>query len=186
MSLLGKETSLWILLPLSILAVIMEVARVRSKHVARFIYSIFGSIMRPEEKSAMGSRITINGASWVIISAALLALIFPIYIASASLAMFMLGDAAAAIWGRKFGRTPWPKSKKTLEGSFAFLVIAAVTLSLFNILAWYFVLLVAFVAMLLEVLPIPVNDNVRVPIIAGFMIFFLEKGLKNPDLTLFF
>lgn len=184
--LLGKEISLWILIPLSSLALAIEIARVRLERVSNFIYRFAGPIMRTEEKPPLGSPIVINGASWVVISATLLTLIFPVYIACASLSMFMLGDAAAALVGRKFGRLHWPNSKKTIEGSIAFLLTAGTTLLLFNFLPWYFVFLVTGIAMLLEVIPIPINDNVRVPILAGFVIFGIEYLFGNTQPSLFF
>ena len=185
-TLLGKEKSLWILIPLSTLALIIEVARVRIHSIARLIYAIAGPIMRAEEKPALGAPIVINGASWVVISATLLTIIFPVYIACSALSMFMLGDAAAALIGRKFGKNHWPRSPKTLEGSLAFFVVAGLTLVLFNIMPWYFALLVSGIAMLLEVIPLPVNDNVRVPILAGFVILGIEYMIGNTQPSLFF
>lgn len=184
--LIGKEKALWILIPLSTLALILEVARVRVQSIANIIYLIAGPIMRTEEKPPLGSPVVINGASWVVISATILTIIFPVYIACASLSMFMLGDAAAALVGRKFGKTHWPQSKKTIEGSGAFWAVSSLTLLLFNFLPWYYVILVSGVAMILEVIPLPINDNVRVPILVGFIIFGLEHVLGNTQPSLFF
>ena len=182
---LGKIPSLWILIPLSSVALFFEIARVRSEKAASFIYYFFGSIMRESEKPEIGSPVVINGATWVVLSATILTIIFPVHIACASLAMFMLGDAAAALVGKKMGRIQWPRSKKTLEGSFSFLVISGLTLFLFGILNWYHTLLIAFIATLLEVIPIPINDNVRVPILVATVIFILLQSLGTPGLHLF-
>ena len=171
---------------MSTLALILEVARVRSKAISKLIYKLFGPIMRAEEKPAIGSPVVINGASWVILSATLLTIIFPVYIACASLSMFMLGDAAAALVGRKFGKVHWLKSPKTIEGSIAFFVVAGVTLILFNILPWYVALIVSSTAMVLEVIPLPFNDNVRVPILTGFLIYGIEYVFGNTQPPLFF
>ena len=184
--LIGKEKALWILIPLSTLALILEVARVRVQRIASLIYFMAGPIMRTEEKPPIGSPIAINGASWVVISATLLTIVFPVYIACASLSMFMLGDAAAALVGRKFGNLNWPQSKKTIEGSLAFWVISGVTLLVLNFLPWYAAILVSGIAMILEVLPLPINDNVRVPILVGFIIFGLEHVFGNTQPSLFF
>lgn len=142
--------------------------------------------MRNEEKPEIGSPIVINGASWVLFSATLLTIIFPVHIACASLSLFILGDAAAALVGRKFGKRRWPLSHKTIEGSIAFFIIGAACLTLFNFLPWYFVFLVSGLAMLLEVMPIPINDNVHVPILTACAIFSIEYAYGNPQPSLFF
>lgn len=40
----------------------------------------------------------------------------------AGVATVGVGDSMAAIWGRRFGRTKWPGSKKSVEGSLALVV----------------------------------------------------------------
>lgn len=183
---LDKEKSLWILIPLSTLALILEVARVRSKAISDLIYKLVGPLMRDEEKTALGSPVVINGASWVMLSATLLTIIFPVYIVCASLSMFILGDAAAALIGRKFGKMHWPGSPKTIEGSIAFFLVAGVTLIWFNVLPWYVALIVSCTAMLLEVIPLPFNDNVRVPLLTGLFIYGIEYVFGNTQPSLFF
>ena len=184
---LGKSLSLWILIPLSLVALGSELARVRSEKAAAFIYGVFGSIMRSEEKPPVGGPVVINGATWVMLSATLLTLIFPVHIGGAALAMFMLGDAAAALIGRKLGRLHWPRSRKTLEGSLGFVVVSGLTLALFGLIeAPLILLLVAITAALLEVLPIPMNDNVRVPILIALLLFLLLRMDGDTTLRLFF
>ena len=142
--------------------------------------------MRNEEKPPLGSPIAINGATWVLISATLLTVIFPIHIACATFSLFILGDAAAAIVGRKFGKTHWPRSKKTVEGSSAFFILSVLTLVFFNFLSWPAIILVSIIAMTLEIIPLPINDNVRVPILTGFVIFGFEYAFGNSQPSLFF
>lgn len=142
--------------------------------------------MRKSEMPPIGSPIALNGATWVMISATVLTILFPIDIACSSLAMFMLGDAAAALIGRKLGRTHWPHSKKTLEGSLGFFIVSGLTLQAFGVLSWYETALVAFIAALLEVIPIPINDNIRVPLLVASLLFVLERYLWGMDVSLFF
>jgi HAD superfamily phosphoserine phosphatase-like hydrolase len=84
----------------------------------------------------------------------------------AAIACFALGDSTASVFGGLFGKRFLPYSRnKTLEGSlagffFAFLagaVFVSPTLALVG----------AAVAMTIEYLPLPVNDNVLIPLCTG-------------------
>lgn len=96
-------------------------------------------------------------------------LVFPSPASSAAIAIFALGDSGAAIFGRSFGKTTLPFDKgKTLEGSisgifFGFLG-ALFFVNPFKAFAG------AVAAMLIESLPLPLNDNLTVPLTAGAII----------------
>jgi glycerol-3-phosphate acyltransferase PlsY len=87
-------------------------------------------------------------------------------VAVAALAFLVVGDTTAAIVGKSIGRIPI--FGKTLEGSLAcFLVCLAVgwiipELSLKQAVAG------AAMATLVELLPVPLDDNLRIPLAAGF------------------
>jgi len=96
-------------------------------------------------------------------------IIFPPHFGYASIAIFTLGDGAASLFGKKFGKTRYPFNKaKNLEGSsfgFIFALLGAV----------FFVdpikaFIGAMTGMLAECLPMPVNDNLTIPLTAGFML----------------
>ena len=93
-------------------------------------------------------------------------LIFPFAASSAAIAIFALGDSTASIFGRIFGRDTLPFNKgKTLEGSvfgfvFAFLAGSVFTIPLKSLIG-------ALIAMTVECLPLPVNDNLVTPLITG-------------------
>jgi dolichol kinase len=92
-------------------------------------------------------------------------LLFPPQAGGAAIAMFCLGDSAASLFGGTIS-TSLPFNKgKTWEGSLAgfFFAFLAGTLFVPPILA----LLGAAIAMTVEVLPLPLNDNVLVPVITG-------------------
>lgn len=189
----GRGIALWVFVPLAVFALTCDALRVRSPRVHGFIEWLFGGIMRREEQPALYGPITFNGATWMCTAMAITAAIFPAPIAAAAMAMLMVGDGAAAIVGRRFGRHRWPGSPKSLEGSAAFAVTAALTalpLALVP-LSWFALggtpldevavpgLTVAqigtgsLVAAAVEALPIPVNDNVRVPLLAGAAMWLL-------------
>jgi len=92
-------------------------------------------------------------------------ILFPAQAGGAAIAMFCLGDSAASIFGGTIS-TSLPFNKgKTWEGSLAgfFFAFLAGTLFVPPLLA----LVGAAIAMTVEVLPLPVNDNVLVPVITG-------------------
>lgn len=184
MALLGKLWSIYLLVPMAILAVCADILRVRSEAFARFIHRIFGSMMRLEERPPLGGPVTINGATWVLLSAAVLALVFPIRIAVPSFVMFMLSDAAAALVGRRFGRLHWGNNPRTVEGSAAFIGTGLVVMAFFSHIAFWIGAVSVVIAALAEALPGPFNDNLRVPMVAATVIFLLEHFILNTEVSL--
>lgn len=163
---------------LSLLALTLDVLRSRHGATHRFFEQSFGFMMRGREREVLGTGPVFNGATWVTVSFTLLALLFPIEVAIVSFALFMFGDAAAALFGRRFGRTAWMREGATLEGSAAFLVmgLAVSGLLISGILPWP-VLPVPFLAAagavlaatLLEAAPLPLNDNLTAPLGAALV-----------------
>ncbi|HSQ48791.1 MAG TPA: HAD-IB family phosphatase [Candidatus Deferrimicrobiaceae bacterium] len=92
-------------------------------------------------------------------------ILFPAQAGGAAIAMFCLGDSTASLFGGMIS-TSLPFNKgKTWEGSLAgfFFAFLAGTFFVPPLLA----LVGAAIAMTVEVLPLPVNDNVLVPVITG-------------------
>jgi len=99
-------------------------------------------------------------------------LLFPTPLNYVSIAIVSLGDSAASIFGKLFGKTSIPFNKgKNLEGSlagFAFAFFGA---------AFFLHPLQAFIAatsgMFVESLPLPINDNLSVPLATGLLLTLL-------------
>jgi HAD superfamily phosphoserine phosphatase-like hydrolase len=92
-------------------------------------------------------------------------ILFPAQAGGAAIAMFCLGDSTASLFGGMISTSlPFTKGK-TWEGSLAgfFFAFLAGTLFVPPLLA----LVGAAIAMTVEVLPLPINDNVLVPLITG-------------------
>jgi dolichol kinase len=94
----------------------------------------------------------------------------------------MIGDAAAALVGRRWGRTPWGDGSRTLEGTAAFLGAAGLTAALLHLLLptagydalpWGAAALAVAVAAAAEALPRPLNDNLRVPLAAALVLYLI-------------
>jgi phosphoserine phosphatase len=93
-------------------------------------------------------------------------LLFPTPINYASVAVLTLGDGFARIFGRTMGRTAFPLNKgKMLEGSvFGFLFAFLGAMAFVDPVK---ALAAAITGMVVESLPLPVNDNLTIPIITG-------------------
>ena len=93
-------------------------------------------------------------------------LLFPFAASSVAIAIFAIGDSTASIFGRIYGRNTLPFNKgKTLEGSilgfvFAFLAGTFFTIPLKSLMG-------ALIAMTVECLPLPLNDNLITPLVTG-------------------
>jgi phosphoserine phosphatase len=93
-------------------------------------------------------------------------LLFPAPVNSAAIAAFALGDSTASLFGGLISRTQLPFNKgKTLEGSLVGFFFAFFAGSLF--ISPALALFGAAVAMTIECLPLPVNDNILVPLCTG-------------------
>ena len=169
---LGREISLWILVPLGAVALLLDVARARHAPTRTFLHRWFAVLMRPEEMPPLGAAVVFNGATMMCVAAALTVALFPVGPAAAGMAMLMVGDGAAAVVGRRYGAHKWPGSPKSVEGTVAFAVTAFVVG--LGVVAWpgsgvgvFACAVGAVVATVVEALPIPVNDNFRVPLAAA-------------------
>ena len=179
---LPRPVALGGLTALAALAVGLDMARQRVPAARRLLVDrAFGAMMRPEELPPEGGPLVLNGAAWMCVSAALCAWLFAPGVAAAALAMLMVGDGAAAVVGRRFGRTKWPGSLKSVEGSLAYAVTAF--LVGLGVVAWPgsgvglgTVALGAVVGAAVEAVPIPLNDNVRVPVLSGLAMSLVRLG----------
>lgn len=167
-----------ILVLLSLLALTLDILRSRHAGTHRFFDRFFGFMMRGREREVFGSGPVFNGASWVTVSFTLLVLFFPFPVATVSFALFMFGDAAAALVGRRYGRTAWLRKGATLEGSLAFLVAGFVIAGLLTSgllpgpafpIPWSAIAGAVLAATLLEAAALPVNDNLVAPLGAALV-----------------
>ena len=173
---LGRPLAAVALVPLALLAVVLDWSRVRFEAPRRALHWVFAGLMRAHEVPAMGARVVLNGATWMCVAAALCASVFEPAVGAASLAMLMVGDGAAAVVGRRFGRHKWPDGQKSVEGTVAYAATAFATG--LAVVFWPVAhegsrltlaacAVGAVVGAATEALPIPINDNVRVPLLAG-------------------
>ncbi len=164
MYILDKPLALFALILLSAAATGADALRAKSARFAACVDRAFGYMMRPGEIPTVGGGVVLNGATWIALSATLLAILFPVDLAAPGLASFMVADAAAAIAGMRFGRTHWPGGRRTVQGSVAFACSAWVMLAPFGHIAAGTAALAALAGAAVEALNLPGNDNVRAPL----------------------
>ncbi len=171
--LLGRSVGLWVVISLSLIALSLDFLRTRSNAVYRFFDVTFGFMVRARERDVMRGHMVINGATWTSVSFTLLVVFFPEDLAIVAFALFMIGDAVAAIVGRRWGSIQWARKGCTVEGSVAFflagLAMAFGLASASSPVAYYDIEPLALVggvtaACLLEAAPLPVNDNLIAPL----------------------
>ena len=158
----------------SAILVLLEVARLRSPRVNRWFIEWLGILLKPNEERA------VTAATYLALASLAAFLAFDVIIAGLALLYLALGDPAAAVVGSRYGRRRWfaipgagPRARtgKSLEGSLAFVVVCmALALLLWNkgaLAAYWPAAVSAVVAAIVEFLPLPVDDNLSVPLIAG-------------------
>lgn len=95
-----------------------ELLRRSSPRVNGWLMRAFGFVAHPDEHW------TINSATWMTTALLMVALSAPLPSCTVSVMVLGFGDPAAAVIGRRFGRTRL-RGRRTLEGALAFVAFAA-------------------------------------------------------------
>ncbi|MFP4370291.1 MAG: diacylglycerol/polyprenol kinase family protein [Bacteroidota bacterium] len=183
-SFIAKDTALFILVPLAIAFVMVDILSKMDSRVGGLINKYFGKMLRKHEKKK--KKIVLNGASWVLIGAAVTIAVFPKLLAVTAISILIISDILAALIGRKFGKTPL--MGKSLEGTMAFIVSAMLVVAFIGYLQsapWSFYaagIVAAIAGGLVEAASKRLNwdDNLSIPMTVGFILwiigYFAEKA----------
>ena len=164
-ALTSEEIVLLFLLPFFLCYLFVDLLRhFHSGMASLFQKYFFGRVLREEEKR------NLMGSTYFLFSSLLTILLFPKSIAIVSLLILTLSDTAGALVGKWIGKVRI--FRKTLEGSMAFLLSSLVIVWSYPQLNHLTGSLAALGATLIEVLPIQVDDNLTIPIVAGTIMFF--------------
>ncbi len=139
----------------------LDVLRIHEPRLKNIFYKLFGDIVREHEKTML------LGSTSMVIAALLTVYCFQKNIAVAALLYLTIGDSMAALVGKTYGRTRI--FGKTLEGSLACFLSCVLIGLLVPGLPPDVVTAGALVATLFELFPIPIDDNFRIPLSAGFV-----------------
>jgi dolichol kinase len=151
------------LLALGIVFLAIDYLRVHDRRFGLLFRHFFSGMVREHEA------VTLLGSSYLVIAAIIAVSIFPVPVAAAALGFTILGDAAAAIVGKGWGRIPL--YGKTLEGALGGLAVCigwGAVVHAATGLPWEVVIAGALTASLVELLPIPMDDNLGMTLISGF------------------
>ena len=164
-----KNISLLILVPITFVSIIVDIIRLRKLPGVNTLYLILGPMLRRRE------RFNFTGSTYILFGSVMSILFFNKRVAIAAISFIILGDIAAALIGKTFGRIKLGR-RKTLEGSLAFLgicFVVAVIVHFVTGLDLRIGLIGAFVATLVENLTLLVDDNVTVPLLSGLVMQLL-------------
>ncbi|MDX2127916.1 MAG: phosphatidate cytidylyltransferase [Chloroherpetonaceae bacterium] len=166
---------------------IVDLLKMFFSPLRNWYYAQFGGMLRAHEQ---GTR-SFNGATFVSLSALILVFFFPKLIAIASFAILVVADTAAALVGRKFGKTKI--FSKSLEGSIAFFVFALLVSFNTPKIHWGVALGMSFVGMIAELIPIKLgdytfDDNLTIPLSTAVFayvcyIFLMPESIMMISIT---
>lgn len=148
---------------------LMEVSRRHSKLANRLLMAVFKNVAHEHERHR------INSSTWYTTALFLIALTMQPMAITAALLVLGLGDPAAGLIGRRYGRTKF-KNGKSLEGALAF--VGAGALGAAAALAVYYPALsplslvvlslaAATAGALAELFITRIDDNFSIPVAAG-------------------
>ena len=174
---LTKETMLYIFIPFAIAITLFDILSQRVKFFTKLLLSFFGKMLRPHELRGEG---TFNGATWVIISAAICVAIFPKVIMITGFTILIISDIFAALIGRKYGKRPL--FDKSWEGTASFIITAMLIVfiyySVFSLPNSYLIagVVAAIVGGFVEAVSnvVKVDDNFSIPISVGVVMLIFE------------
>lgn len=141
----------------------MEMARFKVDSLNQWFVRWFAPLLKADEDRR------ITGATYMVIAGLMAFLLFDTAVAVAAMLFLSLGDPAAALVG---GRMPGPRLfGKSPVGTAAFLVVSLLIVAVLvgsGRFPYHGALLVgAAVAALVELAPVPPDDNLTIPLAAG-------------------
>ena len=152
----------------SVVFVMIDFGRTRNGWLSKIFGKLFNGMLRSHELEGK-----LTGASYVLIGSFISVAIFPKEIAILALIFAAVGDTVAALYGRKFGKLRiW---NKTLEGSIAGMIACFIIALFFPQIPNIIKFSGAFAAMFIELLPIKIDDNLRIPLFSGVVMYLLSN-----------
>ena len=116
-------------------------------------------------------RRTLSGATYMMVSSFVVLMLWGRIPATIATLYLIIGDSAAALIGKRWGvRTLF---NKTYVGSAACFVACLLLGIMLPQIHWSIALAGAALATFAEVIPLPLDDNISVPLFAGMVVWLL-------------
>lgn len=159
---LSRPVTITILGAAFVVALALDLVRLRAPGVNRVFFRVFAHLASPREAEGMAS------STWFALAALLAHAIFPPLYAGAGLVVLALADPSASVVGRLWGSRPLGKG--SLQGTAVFFAVAWLVLGLMTGQP-VSVAPVALGVALMEIVPGLVDDNLVVPLTAGVLLW---------------
>ena len=166
---LFKDRSIMLIIVgiLTLTSIVLEISRKKNNHIQRIFEKHFNFMLRKNEIKG-----SFTGATWLLLGNFLTIFIFPIFVAVPALLFLSIGDAIAAMVGKNFRK--FTIGRKSLVGSFFGFLCGLILVSLVNkVLPFHVIMFGSIVAMITEILPITIDDNLTIPLLSGLTIMIL-------------
>jgi dolichol kinase len=148
------------------LFLIVDLLRLHHRKVRSYFSKFFRRLIRRHERRGL------LASTYMMVSALLATYLFSREVAAAAYIYLVVGDTVAAIVGKAWGRIP--VFGKTLEGFLAgFLASWGAAWALVHDIPPEILAAGALAAAIVEILPIPVDDNFRIPLLSGVVLELL-------------
>jgi dolichol kinase len=175
---ISKNSALILLVPLTLVFGISDVARLTIPSFGRWYNGLFGFLLRPHEQNERGRRL--NGATYVLLAATVLVAFYPKVIVITAIAILIVSDSSAALVGRRFGRHRF--LAKSLEGAFAFLLTALFVVVVtpkveYNPTEYLIGAMGALTGAVIESSAVGIDDNLSIPLSVGTIMWVLYAVL---------
>jgi len=161
---LPRDIAIAVIVPVAAALLLVDLLRPRWDFLQQLFLKVAGRFLRSAEKKG------ITGSTSYFISGSICLLFFDAYIAYTAMSFMIVGDAAAAIVGMKFGRIRLA-SGKSLEGTAACMGTCLLFWAFFPQSGFYTALAAALLTAGLELVPAErLNDNIFVPVCCGVVL----------------
>ncbi len=164
-----KKTIIIITAAISVYMVTLDLLRLKWVWLQNLYLKVLGKILRDHEGDNKKSFFT--GGTYIVLSSLFCFLFFEKHVAVSAMFITTFGDTAAALYGKHFGRLK--VFDKTIEGSLVFFITGLIILYFMGMLSGLFLvpaLIALFITVVLELMPIPIDDNILIPV--SFCVMF--------------
>jgi dolichol kinase len=173
-SLMGRDRALVFYSALFIVVLGLDIIRLAIPSVNDFMLTRFRSFIRRNEAHKL------TGTAPYILGVGLSLYVFSQPVATAAVCFLAFGDVAATTIGERFGKTRI--GNKSLEGTAAFIIAALLAGGVLFLIGSRInpsvIVLGSLVAAGVELLTLPVNDNLVIPIVSGGAMELASRFLR--------